>query len=350
MKPKQSITGVVIILCVGAGVYALVETHTAASGPEDSPAPTVVAVQTGVLKLMTLHRYISGYGTVEPAPAAGAEPAADAPLAAPSAGVVSQVDVTEGQHVVKGEVVMTLNSGTMTEAYAEQEVGREKKLYSEHNASLKALQDAETQLALLRVTTPLSGTVVSVNVKPGAAVDPAAVVAEVMDLKRLVVTSRVPSSQVGELEPGQELQVLTEPPVTASLSFVGPTVDMNDGTVSVWAALPAGCGLRPGQFVPLRIVTATHTNCLAAPEESVVTDVSGRSIISLVSGDQAVRTPVASGFHEDGWVEITGAGLKAGYSVVTVGAYGLPAETRIQVANPSQGAPSTTSSSPYQAP
>jgi hypothetical protein len=44
--------------------------------------------------------------------------------------------------------------------------------------------------------------------------------------------------------------------------------------------------------------------------------------------------PVQTGFRENGWVEVAGEGLKEGDAVVTVGAYGLPAKTKIQVANP----------------
>ena len=336
MKPKQIIISVVVAACVGLGVFALIKSHSAvsASGDEDAATPTIVSVQVGALKRMTLHHYVTGYGTVEPAPATVNEPAADAPLAAPTAGVVAQVNVVEGEHVKKGEVLMTLNSGTATADYTEQEVARQKKLYAQHNTSLKALQDAEAQLALLRVITPLSGTVAGVNVKPGAAVDVNTIVAEVMDLQRLVVKTGIPASQAGELKPGQEMQVLTDPPVTAPLSYVSPTVDTNSSTVLAWAALPADSGLRPGQFVPLQIVTAVHANCLAAPEESVVTDIAGHSVISLVHGDEATQTPVQTGFRENGWVEVEGAGFKAGDSVVTVGAYGLPEKTKIQVVNP----------------
>jgi multidrug efflux pump subunit AcrA (membrane-fusion protein) len=104
--------------------------------------------------------------------------------------------------------------------------------------------------------------------------------------------------------------------------------------VQARAALPSDSGLRPGQFVPLQIITATHTNCLAAPEESVVTDIAGSSVISLVQGDEAVQTPVQTGFRENGWVQVEGKGLKAGDAVVTVGAYGLPEKTQVQVVNP----------------
>jgi len=89
--------------------------------------------------------------------------------------------------------------------------------------------------------------------------------------------------------------------------------------------------LRPGQFVQLRVVTAVHADCLAAPGESVVTDESGHSVIALVNGDEATQMPVQTGLRENGWVEIEGTGLKEGVSVVTVGAYALPEKTKVRV-------------------
>ena len=351
MKVKQIVISLIVVLCAGLGVFALIESHrrAASAGEEEAPGTTVVSVQVGSLKRVTLHRYVSGYGTVEPAPATTNEPAAAAPLAAPTAGVVASVYVAEGQHVQKGQVLMTLNSGVATVDYAEAEAARQKKLYAQQNTSLKNLQGAEAQLAALRVVAPLSGTVTRVNVKPGAAVDVNTVVAELMDLKRLVVNTDIPASQAGELEPGQEIRVLTDLPVTAPIIYLSPTVNTNNNTVRAWAALPANSRLRPGQFVPLQIVTATHTDCLAAPDESVVTDVSGQSVISLVQGNEAIQTPVKTGFHENGWTEVQGAGLKAGDTVVTVGAYGLPDKTQIEVVNPSEGETSTTNSSSSQA-
>jgi membrane fusion protein (multidrug efflux system) len=213
-------------------------------------------------------------------------------------------------------------------------VERQKKLYAQENTSLRTLQAAEAQLALLRVTAPLSGTVARVNVKPGQAVDLTTVVAEVMDLNRLAVSAEIPAAEAGDLKPGNPVEVLTAPPVTTELSFVSPNVAKDNDTVLVRALLPADSGLRPGQFVPLRIVTAVHTNCLAAPGESVVTDEGGKSVIALVKGDEAAQKAVQAGLRENGWVEVAGDGLKEGDSVVTIGAYGLPAKTKIQVVNP----------------
>ncbi len=335
MKSKRIAIGLIVFLCAGLGLYWLLKVHRIArvSRKEAVSAPTLVSVQIGTIRRMTLHRYVTGFGTVGPAPATAVRPAADAPLASPTTGVVYRVNVAEGQSVRKGEVLMTLNSGSVTAAYAEQEVARQKQLYAQHNTSLKNLQNAENQLALLRITTPLSGTVVSLNVKPGAAVGVNTVVAEVMDLKRLVVKTAVPEWEANELKPGEPVQVLTQPPVDAKLSFVSPTVNTSNGTVTAWAPLPADSGLLPGRYVPLRIVTATHVNCLAVPQASVVTRQDGKSFIWLVHDTEATRVPVQIGFRESSWVEVEHKGLKAGETVVTVGAYGLPKKTQIQVTN-----------------
>ncbi len=339
MKPMQIITGALAVLVGGLGVYALLRSHRPEDSGEEAAAPTVVSVQVGALKLMTMHEYVASYGTVMPAPAAAGEPAADAPLAAPTAGVVADVNVVEGQQVAKGDLLMTLNSSAITAAYAAQELERQKSLYAQQNASLKSLQDAETQLALLTVTSPLAGTVTRVGVKPGAAVDLSTVVVEVMDLGRLVVSIGIPEAKAAALKVGETVQVLTQPPVAATLSYVSPTVDASDGTVLARATLPANCGLRPGQFVPLLVVTRSEADCLAAPEESVVTDIDGRSAVALVNGEQAVQAPVRTGLRKKGWVQVSGPGLKAGDTVVTVGAYGLPDKTRIRVVAPAVESP-----------
>jgi len=348
MKRKQIIIGGVIALGLGLGLYALIRSRGADYTSAEELTPTVVSVQVGTLRRMTLRHYVTGYGTVGPAPATAAQPAAGAELAAPGAGVVAGVNVIEGQHVDKGDVLMELNSGTATFAYARAEANRQKKLFARQNTSLKSLQDAEAQLAALEIVAPVSGTVTRLNVKPGEAVDVNMPVAEVVDLSRLAVNTEIPAAETTDLKTGAEVQVQSEKPVTAMLSFVSPAVNSKNGTIRMWILLPADSGLRPGQFVPFRIVTAVRTNCLAAPEESVATDVAGHSVIALVRGDAAVQTPVQTGFRENGWVEVEGTGLKAGDAVVTVGAYGLPEKTRIQVTHPPEGETSETdpSSSP----
>ena len=132
--------------------------------------------------------------------------------------------------------------------------------------------------------------------------------------------------------------------MTTAISFVSPAVNKDSGTVTVRASLPADSGLRPGQFVPLRIVTAVHTNCLTAPEAGVVTDINGRSVVAVIKADEAAQTPVQTGFRENGLVEVAGDGLKEGDTIATVGAYGLPEKTKVRVMN--TAAESTSATNP----
>ncbi|MGH7951137.1 MAG: efflux RND transporter periplasmic adaptor subunit [Limisphaerales bacterium] len=350
MKQKRILIGGAIVVCLALGIFALVKLRGGAAAASDDESAdenvqTVIPVQTGVLKRVTLHRYVTGYGMIEAEPATKNEPAAGGTLAAPTAGVVSKVNVVAGQKVKKSDVLVELNSATATFDYAQAEVGRQKKLFAQQNTSLKNLQDAEAQLASLEIIAPVSGTVTRLNVKPGEAVDVNAPVAEVINLNRLAVTAKIPAAQAGELKTGEVVQISGtgfQPvdgqdarPTIASLSYVSPAVDANDGTISAWAALPSNCGLRPGEFVDLKIVTAVDTNCLAAPAESVVTDENGNSVISLVKNDEAIQTPVQTGLRENGWTEIKETNLNTGDLVVTVGAYGLPDKTKIKIVNSS---------------
>jgi membrane fusion protein, multidrug efflux system len=354
MKLKHILIGGIMLLCAAAGIFAIFKVHGPSGGGSDDDdqatsqnqnVATIISVQVGALTNITLHGYVSGYGTIEAAPAAANQPAAGGALAAPSAGLVAKINVVAGQRVQKGDVLMTLNSATATFDYAKAELERQEKLFEQQNTSRKNKEDAAAQLTSLEVVAPVSGTVTRVNVQPGQSVDTTTTVAEVIDLDRLALSVKIPSAQSGQLQMGQETQIASETPVTASLSYVGSTVDPADGTVPAWALLPAESGLRPGQFVPFKVITETRTNCLAAPAESVVTDEDGNSAVWLVNDDQATKTNVDIGLREGDWVEITSSGLKAGDLVVTVGAYGLPDKTQIKVLNQSND---TTNSSSAQ--
>ena len=91
MKRKQLSIGIVVValrrrrhLCAHPIAPSRLLPRTTSGN-----APSVVSVQVGALKRMTLHHYVEGYGTVEPAPATPNQPAAGAPLAPPTAGVVA---------------------------------------------------------------------------------------------------------------------------------------------------------------------------------------------------------------------------------------------------------------------
>lgn len=316
------------------------------SAEEEQKTVTEVAVQVAKVTNTTLRAHVEAYGAVEPEPAGGGKPAGAARLAAPVSGLVMSVPAREGEHVEAGAVIVKMDDrlALSTLALAEQQFERQKKLRTVEGTSEKQFQEAsqqlaaaKTQLALVQLTTPVAGVVARITVQPGQAVDMNTVVAEIVDLNRLVVTVNVPSEEAAALKPTQTADFLVgnadKPIASGKVSFVSPQIDPKTGATLVRLSFGPDSGLRPGQLVRVRVVTEERAGRLAVPIESVVTDLEGHSVVAVVEGGKATQKSVKAGLRDGGLVEVEGEGLKEGNTVVTVGAYGLPPETKVKIIN-----------------
>ncbi|MGR9108938.1 MAG: efflux RND transporter periplasmic adaptor subunit [Gammaproteobacteria bacterium] len=360
-KPFRVVTGLLIIGLVLAAAMFFVR-RPASSAEAADPVPTDVAVSLGKIQRMTLRAFVTAYGTAEAEPARDGKPPASASVAAQSAGLVTEALCEEGRKVERGQVLFRLDhrladvqikKARTVLKLAEENLALKLPLSKSGNVSQKLLQEArqqldaarqdlalaETQSALLQVNAPLSGTIVKVNVRPGEAVGTNAVLAELVDLDRLVANVAVPGVEVPRLRYGQAARLAAAieaqsagagalPEVSGSVSFIGLQVDPKTATVPVRVALPPNSGLRPGQFVQTRI---TVTERLAVPTESAVS-LAGESAIYVIRSDRAIRNPVRLGIRDGDFIEVEGDGLEAGMALVTEGAWGLPDGSRIHAA------------------
>src|SRR5712692_9230109 len=359
MYQKVIIQVTLTVLFIGLGLAA-------AFGQEEEQAVTEVPVRVGKITRATLRAYVATYGMVEPEPANHGKPPASARVATPVAGVIAEAHCEEGQYVRKGTTLFLLDSRTadaqvekakVTLEFAQKNFRRKQELMRTENVSRKLFEEAQQQLSaarkelasaqtqrsLLRISVPLSGTVVKINARPGEAVDLNAVLVELIDLDRLVVNAAVPSAEAYRLKLGQAVEIAAgratpgnttaSPPMHhGTVAFIGLQVDAKTDTVPVRVVIPAGSTIRPSQFVNVRIVVEERPQRLAVPVESVVT-VDGASVIAVVEDARAVQKPVKAGLRAGELVEIEGDGLREGMTVVTEGAYGLPKETRVRVLN-----------------
>jgi membrane fusion protein (multidrug efflux system) len=319
----------ILFLGLSASLTWLVWFRPVKAGEEEKKPEAEVPVHIAKVTRATLHGYVTAYGTVE------AEPKAAARVAVGVPGVVATVGCVEGQRVESGALLFELDSRAVdvTLKFAELTVERQKKLILAEGTSRKLLQDAEQQVAsaraqqaLLQIHSPIAGVVTKVNVKAGEAADLSTVLAEVVDLDRLVVSVNVPSAELAELKAGQPVEVASADStnvVPSSLAFTSPHVDARTGSGLARASLPANCGLRLGQFVKVRVVDQERKDCLVVPVTSVAKDVTGATFIALVEGEKATLKPVKAGLRDGDWVEVEGEGVEAGKTVVTDGAYGL---------------------------
>ncbi|HEX4794900.1 MAG TPA: efflux RND transporter periplasmic adaptor subunit [Humisphaera sp.] len=203
-----------------------------------------------------------------------------------------------------------------------------------------ALATAKVQLQMMTITAPIDASVVSVSANPGESVDPTHPLIQLVALDRLMVDVDVPAEQLPANAAGLAARIF---PSSASftddqnklaegkVTMVTPQVDARNGAVMVGIDLPADANLRPGLAVKVRIVVEEHKDVVAAPQEAVVTDENGDSVISVVEENQATHKTVKVGLQENGLTEVIGEGLSDSTVVVTTGAYGLPAATRVRI-------------------
>jgi membrane fusion protein (multidrug efflux system) len=357
-SPSSHLTRVLLLS------LALCAPRLAGGAEEEKKPETLVTVSVTSVVRATVHATVTAYGTVETAPAAGASrTAGGARLAASASGLVVAVAATEGQRVEKGAVLVQLDARAADAAVTRAQAGltaalqaraRQTRLLAAEGTSERAVQEAEEKLAAARaelsvaqlqqsqlaVRAPLGGIVARLTVKPGEWLDAGKDVAEIIDPDRLVVTVQVPSTEARAVQAGQTAAIYgrlgaTEKPLTTgTVQFVSPVVLAANDTVLTRLALPQASGVRPGQFVAARIVTEERADRLVVPAESISTDAEGHSTIAIVEGDLARQKPVQVGLREGALVEISGEGVGEGAKVVTVGAYGLPKETKVRVLAP----------------
>ena len=295
----------------------------------EKPGNPEVPVRIGKIIRTTLRGYVTAYGFVEPEPTASSRVAASIP------GVVTEVKCVEGQRVEAGTPMFQLDSRAADVAvnFAEKSLERQKRLGVGEGTSQKAMQDAEQQLAaaraqqaLLKIGSPLAGTVTRVNARPGEAADLTTVLAEVVDLDRLVLSANVPPSELESVKMGQAAELVdgdSTNVISGHVTFISPQVDTKTGTTLVRIALPKDAGFKPGRFLKARLVVEEHKDCLAVSLSSLATDDEGAAKIVLVTDQKPAIQPVKVGLRDENWVEVEASNLKPDMDVVKDGAYEL---------------------------
>jgi membrane fusion protein (multidrug efflux system) len=346
----------VVFLGAGIALYKLANSRAilpqSNATEENLQGMTAVAVDVTTISRQTLTRTITAYGRVEPAPAGKDHSAGAAGVGAPFAGIIGEMNCTEGQHVQAGQTLFTMDNRNV-----EADIQRAQAVVSasrtfvdtaksisgmptwlwpiaqwEADSAQAALDRAITERKLLTVTAPISGIVAMVRMGSGEAAIAGTVVVELVDPDHVVLALDVPGFLAGDVKPGQA--VLIEPQsIESKVIIVDPIVDPATGLASVDASIGSNLASKPGQFIRAKIVVEQRENCLVVPAESVVRDSEGHSQIAVVSDDEhrATLRRVDLGLIQGDRVEVRADWLEPGMTVVTTGASALLYRTDIRI-------------------
>ena len=213
---------------------------------------------------------------------------------------VTALLVEEGDLVEKGQALVLLEDDTQKIelskaqarlAKAKKEHSRNEGLYEKELITAQAFNDssyemeqaqlevasAQQQLSYTKIHAPISGTVTQRNVNLGDLVKNGGEhLFELIDFNSIVARVYLPEKHLGRLALGQRARVsskaLDDKMVQGSVRRVAPTVDPQTGTVKVTVGVDEIGSLRPGMYVDVTLVLATHAEALLVPKKALVYD------------------------------------------------------------------------------
>jgi multidrug efflux system membrane fusion protein len=287
-------------------------------------------------------------------------------LAFKTAGVVSVLNVEEGDAVKKGQVLAELDPRDVDAQFrqaqeaadkASRELARVRKLHAGGFASDAALQDAEAQAKSTRATAqaarsnrgyasivaPADGIVLKRNVEANGVVAAGAPVMTLSDMSESFVLAagladrdalRVALGDAADVTfdafPGQVF--------TATVSEIGADADPKTGTFQIKlriaeAAAPLKSGLVGRAAIKPTVQTAAN---LAIPVDAILEGHGSEALVFVVdpATGAAKRTRISTGRFSGALVAVT-AGLKAGDQVVVDGAGYLTDGEKVSIATAS---------------
>ncbi|HEX6226158.1 MAG TPA: efflux RND transporter periplasmic adaptor subunit [Chryseolinea sp.] len=317
------------------------EKEIAAENPADAKVKTKDVGVTEVA-LKKFDHYVQTQGSVE------AED--NIAVSAKSPGVVMAVYVTEGQQVSKGQTLAQIDNAVILAniesmaanlELANSVYDRQKNLWDQkigtevqflqaktNKESLeRQLSSLKEQNEMLRIKSPIRGTVDEISAKIGEAVAPGQPAFRVVNTSDLKLTAMVSEAYVTDIKKGNKV-IVTIPELKKDLeskvTFVGKTIDPLSRTFAIEVALPSDPDLRPNMTGVLKVVFHTEPTAIAIPI-NVIQDINGEKIVfvaetkgkNTVARKKVVKVEGVYG----GQAQVSG--LSAGEKVVTFGYQGL---------------------------
>jgi len=202
-----------------------------------------------------------------------------------------------------------------------------------------ALASAEEMLGYTVIRAPISGVVYERNVDPGeiASTMGGAPLLRIADYSAVYYEATVPERVALRVRPGQRVEVTVQAdgqaPLAGTVERVVPVANPSSREFLLRITLADAAGVtKPGMFARGLVVVQERPDAVVIPKEAVV-EREGRSVVFVVSGGKAEMRPVKVGLSDETRSEIV-SGLRAGESVVVVGAQGLQDGDRVQVRDP----------------
>jgi len=316
----------------------------------EGPPPVPVSVEKATLGA------VSSYITAT----ANLVPENDVKVLAEAEGRVTELKVEEGERVAKGQLLAALDrrdaeiayeKAKLNEANARQAYERALQLTkedlvtdqdfdrteTEFRLAEQSLAEAKWRLDKTEIRAPIAGRVTQRAITVGQHVAPGAELFQVTSFEPLIARLYLPEQDVLGLREGREVRITLKADeqvkFTGRIRQISPVVDPATGTVKVTVeAVRPPAQVRPGGFVTVEIVRATHDGAVLVPRQAVIRE-SQTAHLFVVTDGKAERRDLVIGLSENCHDEVL-SGVVAGEKVVVAGQGNLRSGAAVQVIEP----------------
>jgi len=293
-----------------------------AEAPAADPPAAAIPIEVAKAARATLSDVVSGSGRTAAL--------AQEKIRAPFAGTLTELSVSDGDRIHRGDNLGTIVSRDSEAALAgARQMERDAKTDAERADAARALELAGRGLVRAPLTAPSDGIVLAHAAARGDRLSDEQEILTIADAGSIVFLVDVTQSDLGRVRPGQNVAI--EVPgrtdrFSGTVHDVLPGANAADFTVPVRVDLRALPGVPPlGLFGTARITVAEHRDAIVVPDAALVRDdLAGTSRIALVDGGKAHWIDVTPGLRGPAGTEITAPKLAPGQSVVVAGQVGLP--------------------------
>ncbi len=364
-----------ILLCAVALVAAC--KGGPATPGKDANTQTALPVEVAAASHQSVTANYSGTATLEAV--------AEAQVVAKTSGIVQKLDVEEGMHVHKGQLLALLDDAAQRNKLA-QATGTLRKTQAAFDKSEKGVAlkitpradydrdkyDLETQRAIVegaqidlsytRITAPISGVIAKRSVKLGNLIQTNQALFQIVDMEPLQAVLNVPERDLGTLKPAQVVRMSVDalPGQTfeGTIARIAPVVDAASGTFRATCEFrDASKTLKPGMFGRIDVAYDQRHDALVVPR-AAITEEDGESSVFVIepvaakpatpalgkgkSGEAVAAEPakaahfvarrrlVKTGYADGNRIEIRD-GLADGDRVITIGRNAVRDGTEVQI-------------------
>jgi len=189
------------------------------------------------------------------------------------------------------------------------------------------LEKARDELAKTVIVAPFDGTIAKVEAKEGDSLSAfnyaSETIIEIIDLTKIELRVEVDEIDVPMVKPGQkaiiELDALPDLELEGKVDFIYPLSREEAGVIlyeiKVSFQAPAGSALKSGMTATAEIVFDERGNVLMVPIRAITENDAGKSVVSIMVGEEFQEKEVVTGLSDSFQTEII-SGLSEGETVV----------------------------------